>query len=137
MKPARPRYFFQTLAQDICSITVGLFLLPIVFVTIKAQNIQNPQSAADNLMRSTLKVDESTGAMQLQIPLGEYRGRGQASLPITLSYSSKVWNIKQVAYSSCSNEPVTAFIADYAHSSASGWTSTLDWFGWPQLRSFP
>src|SRR5437588_5951119 len=80
MKPARPRYFFQTLAQDICSITVGLFLLPIVFVTIKAQNIQNPQSAVDNLMRSSLKVDESTGAMQLQIPLGEYRGRGQASL---------------------------------------------------------
>ena len=44
-------------------------------------------------MRSNLHVDESTGAMQLQIPLGVYRGRGEASLPITLNYSLKLWTI--------------------------------------------
>jgi RHS repeat-associated protein len=79
-------------------------------------------------MRSNLHVDPSTGALQLQVPLGEYRGRGEASLPITLNYSSKVWNIKFVTSSSCSNEPVSALRADYAHNSASGWTSSVGWF---------
>ena len=105
------------------------FCLALIFVpATQAQNIQNPQSAVDNLTRSNLKVDEATGAMQLQIPLGEYRGRGQASLPILLNYSSKVWNIKYISTASCSNEPVSAFRGDYAHGSASGWTSTLGWF---------
>jgi RHS repeat-associated protein len=98
-----------------------------------AQNIQNPQSAVDNLLRSNLHVDESTGAMQLQIPLGAYRGRGEASLPITLSYSSKVWNIKYFSTLSCApageyGEPVSSYHAEYAKGSASGWTSSLAWF---------
>jgi hypothetical protein len=35
---------------------------------------KNPQSAVDSLMRSSLHVDPASGAMQMQIPLGEYRG---------------------------------------------------------------
>src|SRR6266849_5295205 len=72
------------------------------------QDIKNPQSAVDNLMRSNLHVDPTTGALQLQVPLGEYRGRGEASLPVTLNYSSKLWNIK---YSSTNLCGVSAYVA--------------------------
>jgi len=111
-------------AAAYCSI---LFIL-LTVVAASAQNIENPQSAVDNLMRSNLHVDEATGAMQMQIPLGAYPGRGEASLPITLSYSSKVWNTKYLSTIQCSGEPVSAYFADYAHSSASGWTSSIGWF---------
>ncbi len=94
---------------------------------LRAQE-QNPQSAVDSLMRSSLKVDPATGAMQMQIPLGEYKGRGGASLPITLFYSSKLWNIKYISTAACSGEPVSAYWAEYAKGSASGWTSSLGWF---------
>src|SRR6266404_3046571 len=108
---------------------IGLIVIVLVLAaSVAAQNIQNPQAAVDNLLRSSMHVDESTGAMQLQIPLGAYRGRGEASLPITLSYSSKVWNIKYLSTAQCSGEPVSAYNAEYARSSASGWTSTAGWF---------
>src|SRR6185369_7448187 len=82
----------------------------------------------DNLLRSNVKVDPATGAMQLQIPLGEIRGRGEAVLPVVLNYSSKVWNIKFQSTSACGGEPVTSYRPEYAKSSASGWTSSLGWF---------
>jgi len=66
--------------------------------------------------------------MQLQIPLGQYPGRGQATLPVTLNYSSKVWNIKHQSTSPCNGEPVTSYRTEFAKGSASGWTSTLGWF---------
>jgi hypothetical protein len=40
-------------------------------------------------MRSSVRVDRSTGAMQLRITLGEYRGRGEASLPVTANLTIK------------------------------------------------
>jgi RHS repeat-associated protein len=90
-----------------------------------AQNIQNPQSAVDNLMRSNLHVDPVTGALQLQIPLGGPPGRGEADLPVVLNYSSKVWNIKFHASLPCSGEPVTEYRPEYSKSSSSGWTTSL------------
>lgn len=108
---------------------VFLSLLSILFtVSARAQNIQNPQSAVDNLTRSSMHVDPSTGALQFQIPLGEYRGRGEASLPVVLHYSSKLWNIKHLSTLPCNGEPVSSYYADYAKSSAAGWTSSVGWF---------
>ena len=106
-----------------CSVCLVVFCFPIF-----AQNIQNPQTSVDNLVRSTLKVDPSTGAMQLQIPLGQYPGRGEAALPVSLNYSSKVWTIKHLSTLACNGEPVTTYRPEFAKSSASGWTSTLGWF---------
>jgi RHS repeat-associated protein len=88
----------------------------------------NPQAAVDSLMRSSLHVDPASGAMQMQIPLGEYRGRGGASLPVMLSYSSKVWQIRHLSTITCSGEPMSVFNPVYAKGSASGWTSNLGWF---------
>ena len=106
-----------------CGVCIVVFCFPIL-----AQNIQNPQSSVDNLIRSNVKVDLSTGAMQLQIPLGQYPGRGEATLPVTLNYSSKVWNIKFLSTLPCNGEPVTTYRPEFSKSSASGWTSTLGWF---------
>ena len=116
------------------SVCLVVFCFPIF-----AQNIQNPQSSVDNLVRSNVKVDLSTGAMQLQIPLGQYPGRGGATLPVTLNYSSKVWNIKFQSTLPCNGEPVTSYRPEFARSSASGWTSTLGWFlpsGDPSLETY-
>ncbi|HEY6803608.1 MAG TPA: DUF4214 domain-containing protein [Pyrinomonadaceae bacterium] len=109
----------------------GLTSLSILFVlaaSAVAQNIQNPQSAVDNLMRSNLHVDPTTGALQLQIPLGGPSGRGQADLPVVLRYSSKVWNVKFHASLPCSGEAVTEYQPEYAKSSIAGWTSSVGWF---------
>src|SRR5215813_10786890 len=62
-----------------------LFVIMGFSLPVFSQNIQNPQSSVDNLVRSTLKVDPATGALQLQIPLGQYPGRGQAALPVMLN----------------------------------------------------
>src|SRR5262245_35842941 len=106
-----------------CTVCLVVFCFPIF-----AQNIQNPQSSVDNLVRNNLRVDPSTGAMQLQIPLAQYPGRGEAELPVSLNYSSKVWTIKHLSTLPCNGEPVTTYRPEFSKSSASGWTSTLGWF---------
>src|SRR6266446_6351980 len=70
-----------------------------------AQDIRNPQSAIDNRMRTDLRVDPVSHALQFQIPLGQYPGRGGRSLPITLYYSSKLWNIKYMNTFQCTDDP--------------------------------
>lgn len=94
-----------------------------------AQNIQNTQNAADFKERSDLHIDPATLSMQLQIPLGSYPGRGGADFPITLYYSPKLWRMNYVA--NYINEGFSTYRPVYSESSASGWTSNLDWFKWP------
>lgn len=55
---------------------------------------QKPNTA-DQTLHSTGRVNPSTLAMEMQIPLGSYPGRG-LSLPINLSYSSKLWRMKYI-----------------------------------------
>src|SRR5712692_6330651 len=129
----RSQYTQSATSKYVIRLMASLFA---VVTMAQAQNIQNPQSAVDNLMRSSLRVDEASGAMQMQVPLGDYRGRGGASLPVTLHYSSRVWNIKYIDTIQCSGEPVSSYFGDYAHSSASGWTSSVGWFLPPQDPSW-
>jgi len=93
---------------------------------VQAQDVRNPQSAIENRARTDLRVDPISHALQFQIPLGQYAGRAGASLPITLNYSSKVWNIKYANTIQCTDDPGSLYYAEYAKSSASGWTSSLD-----------
>jgi RHS repeat-associated protein len=81
------------------------------------QNIQYNQGSTGSGLDNTL-----------QIQLRAYPGRGQASLPVTLYYSSKVWRIKYKGtifnpYVRAESEPMTE--ARYAEYSAAGWTSSL------------
>jgi hypothetical protein len=55
-----------------------------------AQNIQKPNATSDFTKRSDLRVDPSTLGLNIQIPLGNYPGRGGNDLSVVLYYSSKV-----------------------------------------------
>jgi hypothetical protein len=89
------------------------------------------QADSTNEQSTQGKVNENS-TVSLGIPLGSYPGRG-LDLPVSLSYSSTVWNIKHKAiarhydipgFSSYFKQSVTEAI--YAERSASGWKSSLD-----------
>jgi YD repeat-containing protein len=123
----------RVLATLILASCVVLFLT----TPAAAQNVQYNQKAADLGLRSGLTIDPSTHALQIQIPMGSYPGRAGMNLPVTLSYSSKVWRINYEGYNpgqrhpdGTIDNPYTLVNAQYGEHSASGWTSSL---GFPFL----
>src|SRR5713226_2639294 len=101
-------------------------------------NIQYTNKAVDLGLRSDLKVNPSTQALEIGIPLGNYPGRAGLNLPVTLSYSSKVLRLNFEGYNPGAMDqhgnPIgngyTITAAKYGEHSAAGWTSTL---GFPVL----
>jgi len=73
-----------------------------------------------------LQVDPSTLGMTIQIPLGEYSGRGGLSIPLTLSYGSKLWRMQTLIGFEAFLGYQTQSSALFAEHSMSGWTSSLD-----------
>jgi hypothetical protein len=75
--------------------------------------------------RTAATVDPITQNLQLQIPLASYPGRGESSLPVVLTYSSRVWQSEI-------NDPSSSFFGEqqinfkYARGSFAGWRSSLD-----------
>jgi RHS repeat-associated protein len=112
--------------QNLSFFALALLAWCVIAPNTPAQNIQyNPGNIGSGLDNS------------LQIQLRAYPGRGQASLPITLYYSSKVWRIKYTGtiynpYDRLLSEPMTQ--AMYAEYSAAGWTSSLGipFIEWPE-----
>ena len=108
------------------ALSIALFWIFTWPAVVFGQNIQYTQNTVNSALRSNASVDPSTLGMSLQIPLRAYIGRGEASLPISLYYSSKVWRIKyknSIDMYSGFWETVTE--AKYADRSAAGWTSSL------------
>ncbi|HMV49106.1 MAG TPA: hypothetical protein PKD31_15215, partial [Blastocatellia bacterium] len=103
-----------------------LFCLSISAVLTFAQTVQHTQNTADASLRGSLQVDPSTLGMSLQIPLGEYKGRGGLNVPITLSYGSKQWRVETVQGFPGQSAYHTQSEARYAEHSMSGWTSSLE-----------
>jgi RHS repeat-associated protein len=105
-------------------------------------NVQFNQKAVDFGGRGDLRVNPTTLALELQIPLGNYPGRAGLSLPVTISYSSKLWRVDYYTYipgpvNSSGNptgEGYTRVQARYAEHSSSGWTSSL---GFPFFDNTP
>jgi RHS repeat-associated protein len=95
-------------------------------LSASAQNVQFTQGSVG------AGLDNS-----IQIPIAAYPGRGAASLPVTLYYSSSVWRIgyrKTVHLTNSSPRSVAEAI--YAEHSTSGWTTSLDIpkVEWPKLN---
>lgn len=63
-----------------------------------APNVQYTNKTVDLGLRGNLTVNPSTLGLEIQIPLGSYPGRAGLDVPIAISYSSKVHNIKYYAY---------------------------------------
>jgi RHS repeat-associated protein len=92
-----------------------------------AQNVQHTENKPDQAMKGDFRVDPSTLGMSMTIPLGSYAGRGGLGVPVSLTYSSKLWRIGfQNTWESTSGTTYTWTDARYAETSASGWTSSLD-----------
>lgn len=81
------------------------------------QNIQFTQGSVGSGLDNTISI-----------PIVAYPGRGAASLPVTLYYSSKVWRVGH--YYTFKNTAFTQHqsVAEavFAEHSASGWTTSLD-----------
>ena len=89
-------------------------------------NVRQTEYKADQSLKSNARVNPSTLAMELSIPLGGYRGRG-GGLPIIFDYSSKIWQI--YAWPTSSWESDYGIMTDvtplFGHKTAAGWTSNL------------
>ena len=87
--------------------------------------------AADQNLKSLAHVNPSTLAMEMNIPLFSYPGRNGNSLPIGLSYSSKLWRMdNRSTYFYFTpighyKQYVTQLAPMFAERSAAGWTSSL------------
>jgi RHS repeat-associated protein len=107
--------------------------------TLTAQNVQYNNPAVDLGLRSTQRVNPSTHGVEFQIPLGHYRGRAGHDIPVTLSYSSKLWSIDFEGYNPGAPpphggiQPFTIVVAKYANRSIAGWTSSV---GFPLIDTF-
>jgi hypothetical protein len=93
--------------------------------TARAQNVQFTQGAVGS------GLDNS-----FQIPIAAHPGRGGASLPVTLYYSSKVWKITYLKTVHDGALPQSVAKAAYAEHSTAGWTASLDVqrVEWPRLN---
>jgi hypothetical protein len=105
-----------------------------------AQNVQYDDKALDLGSRGAARVDPVTRGLSFEIPLGSYPGRAGMNVPITLSYSSKVWNVEFQGYNGGTNppappmQPFTIVVARYAKHSVAGWTSSI---GMPIVETAP
>jgi hypothetical protein len=128
------------------SSALGIFILLTIAPTF-AQERQDSDNKADKNLKSSARVNPSTLAMELSIPLMVYPGRDGNSLPVSLSYSSKVWTLKNdpvadpvhttgiVAGIGSQADPyqifhITTFYPYFAERSVAGWSVN-------GLQSFP
>ncbi len=112
-------------------LTTALFLLAIalggfVAISADAQSIRNTDYSPDKVLKSNARVNPSTLAMELSIPVIGYPGRAGNGKSATFSYSSKVWGMD--TYNSWES-PLGFHMNDirprYAKGTAAGWSSSL------------
>src|SRR5947209_2741644 len=80
-----------------------------------AQNVQFTQGSVGSGLDNTI-----------QIPIAAYPGRGSASLPVTLYYSSRVWRVGYINTVNDGSLPQSVAEAIYSEYATSGWTTSLD-----------
>lgn len=75
-----------------------LFFLPYVLTVMSgfAQGDISSEFKSDQNLKSAARVNPSTLALEFSLPLGSYQGRNGNSIPIVMTYSSKLWETKMV-----------------------------------------
>ncbi|MDH3492013.1 MAG: hypothetical protein OEM82_00560 [Acidobacteriota bacterium] len=89
---------------------------------------QHTDGNADTVLRGGGGVNPTTLGLELNIPLGNYPGRG-IDVPISINYSSKVWRTEYITMQSRVNNPESCISINtlkYSERSAAGWTSSLE-----------
>lgn len=123
-----------SLARFVGSSTLrALTLLALAIVLAPATQAQQPQlqytkNTPDQTMRSDARVDPSSHALSVQIPLAGFAGRAGLGLPVSITYSSKIWHLEQDG----EIEPPHGFALYYPYfpsdndeRSVRGWTTSL------------
>lgn len=85
---------------------------------------ENTKGKADQNLRSNARINPSTLAMELAIPIADMPGRGGASMPLVLNYSSKVWRLQATATNIGYNSNETEVRPVYSEEAMAGWTSS-------------
>ncbi len=99
---------------------------------VLAQSVQYTNEQIDRGMRSTRRVNPTNLGLEFQLSLGQYRGRAGHDVPVTLSYSSKLWNMEFQGYvvgappPHQTFEPYTIITAEYGRHTVRGWTTPVD-----------
>jgi RHS repeat-associated protein len=116
------------------------FLLLVVLTSLQlGQTDTSSENKSDQSLKGSVRVNPSTLAMEFSLPLGVYHGRSGNSLPVTMTYSSKVWGAKIASsiYTDSSdtnpqNPPDPRVINDYktalfayGQKKSAGWSNSL------------
>jgi RHS repeat-associated protein len=109
-----------------------LFVAPGVTNTFAQSGAKDTDASADRNLRSSARINPSTLAMELTIPLASYPGRAGNSVPVSITYSSKVWQMKLFSTTSINSGTKYRHNAIFSDRSASGWTSSMQP---PRLKS--
>jgi hypothetical protein len=102
---------------------LGLFTVAFLTHPAQAQSTQYTTNTADSNLRGSLQVDPSTLGMSFNLPLGAYGGRG-ATLPISLTYSSKAWRVEHTFGYDGPLYYINETQARFGEKSVAGWTSS-------------
>ena len=106
---------------------VGSLLL--LFLTVAAAFAQSTRStdySPDKTLKSNARVNPSTLAMEMNVPLGDFPGRAGNSLPVSFDYSSKLWQFKTDGLiPKPGGGTRTNLVPIYARRTAAGWSSSL------------
>lgn len=109
-------------------IAISTLIILGAFAVVFGQNKdRNTGFSPDKSLKSNARVNPSTLAMELSVPIGAYPQRGGGSLPISFDYSSKVWELKAIHPNWLTNlgARITDAQAIFAQRTAAGWTSSL------------
>lgn len=105
---------------------IGFVLLLASALNVMPQTVRNTDYSPDQSLKSNARVNPSTLAMELSIPIGGYAGRAGNGIPVSFNYSSKVWEMKHSGiWESQLLGTVTSVTPLFAKRSAAGWTSSL------------
>ena len=107
------------------NIIVSVLVISGIITTVFGQ--QHTENKADQTLRGSGRINASTLGMEFDLPLGSYPGRG-INVPISLSYSSKLWRMNYTTNMPGVNNPDNCNAINnpkFAENSASGWTTSL------------
>src|SRR4051794_15991399 len=100
------------------------FALLLVSSAFTQSDVNHTTYSYDKTLHSNARIDPTTLAMQLSIPLPSYPGRGAGSVSNSLEYSSKVWSAgTPFHYTDVHGAEQTQITPTFAERSAGGWSA--------------
>ncbi len=108
-------------------ITLTILIVLSAFSFVSGQNVMPSDYKADQVLKSNARVNPTSLAMELSIPIGGYKGRAGNGVPIAFNYSSKVWQMETTMGGPFEfmSGVKTALQPTYAKRTAAGWSSTI------------